>query len=350
MKKYTVIKADFKKNKNDILEVLKRNLPDISEQGFSWNCEKCPQGSAQWWLAKDEDTDRFVGAGAVFPRKIAVNEHIVCAGVAGDFAVDKAHRAFGPAFSMQKNILEDMRELGYSFVYGMPNKLAETLLFKAGYLELGKYNKFVKILKTEYKQKTYLPGIPFTRKLSKLIDYAIKIISKENWHQLPLGFSVETPVYFDERFDKLWMQASPQFKVIGERNAKYLNWRYKQSSHQDYKIFALVKEKNDIAGYIIYYVQNKICYIADLLFLDSGRVIDYLLAELILHVRKNDVGSVSIRYLGSKTLLAKLKEFNFFQHKKENSKILINVAKTSQWFSFLVNASNWHFLEGDNDR
>lgn len=348
MRKYTIIKADVKSNKNDILEVLEKNLPDVSEQRFAWNCEECPQGNAQWWLAKEDGTKAFVGSGALFPRNIWVNGRLVYAGIAGDFAVNKEHRAFGPALKLQKVIQDDMHELGFKFIYGTPNELSKVLFLKAGYVILGKHKKFVKILKTEYKHKTHLPLLARKKIFSKISDFIIKKFSKENSYQRPPGFSVEMPEYFDERFDNLCAEACRQYKVVGDRNAAFLNWRYKQSTYQNYKIFTLIKSGGLLAGYVVYYIQENMCRVVDLMFINSDGIADCLLAEFLLHLRKCGLGSVTLHYLGGDHLMGKLKTFNFFLHPKEDIKVMLYVKNDPQLERQLLVESNWYLLEGDN--
>jgi hypothetical protein len=77
------------------------------------------------------------------------------------------------------------------------------------------------------------------------------------------------PDLFDERFDILWKKASKQFNMNGERSSKFLNWRYKQSYLHDYKIFCILDDGKELVGYIVYSVEDSICFVSDMLF---GRV------------------------------------------------------------------------------
>jgi hypothetical protein len=111
----------------------------------------------------------------------------------------------------------------------------------------------------------------------------------------------------------------------------------------------LVNDKKEIIGYIVYYVEEKMCHIADILFFDSEEIIDSLLSEFILYMRQRDIGSISIHYFGNKLLIKKLREFYFILYKKGRGKILIYMNDASPFSRIFLNAENWHFLEGDID-
>lgn len=348
MNRYTIIEGNVKNNKEDIFPILKRNLEGASAQRYEWNYENCPYGNARCWLAKDENSGDLVGSAALFPRKIFIEDEPVYAAIAGDFTVDKKHRGFGPALKLLREIQSSLRNTKFRFIYGVPNELSRKLFLRIGYKEIGKFERFVKILKTEYKSKQYLPFLAHSKMLLRVIDFFIKIFSKENRYKKRVNYSVEMPKYFDNRFDVFWEKVSTQFDIIGERTSHFLNWRYIQSSYQEYKIFCILNEKKEIAGYIVYYFEENMCHIVDILFVMLDDVLDSLLAEFSLFLRAKGKGSISIYYLGKGLLEKKLKEFNFHIVKKEDKHVLIYSPNLSAE-TFLLDKKNWHFFQGDND-
>jgi len=299
-------------------------------------------------MAKESQSEAYVGSGALFPRRLFVNKKPVIAEIAGDFAVEKEHRVYGPALKLQKTIQSTLSEDSFKFIYGVPNKLSETLFLKIGYKEIGKFNKFVKVLKNEYKEKKYLSDFLRVKIFGYILDYIIKLFSKENWYKGMADFSIETPEHFDQRFDKLWAIALKQFNMIGERTSKFLDWRYKQSPAQKYETFCIVDKKMNIAGYIIYYDKDNMSNIVDMLFIESDKILGTLLVKFILFLRKKGIGSISIYYLGNNSLERKLKEFNFFLRKEEDVKVLI-YSRNNSMESELLDKNKWYFLAGDND-
>ena len=192
--------------------------------------------------------------------------------------------------------------------------------------------------------------MPFLRVkiFSYILDSVIKFLSRENWYKKTTDFSIETPEHFDQRFDKLWETTLKQSNIIGERTSEFLGWRYKQSPAQKYKIFCIIDKKINIAGYIIYYDKDNMGHIVDMIFIKSNRILDTLLAKFILYLREKGIGSISIYYMGNNLVEEKLKQFNFFLRKEEDTRILI-YSRNSSFEAQLLDKNNWHFLAGDND-
>lgn len=345
---YSIIKSDLEINKNDIISIGMRNLQNMTESRHFWNYENNPYGKAHNWLAKDENSGQFVGSGTLFPRRIFVNGEPALAAIAGDFAVDKEHRAYGPAIKLQKAIQSSINDNGFAFIYGIPNKLSETIFLRIGYVEIGRLERYVKVLRSEYKLKECIRLPVVTKLLSKTVDFTIEKFSKESVYKRLSYFEIERLNAFDERFDNLWQKASKQFKVISERSSKFLNWRYKQFPHCDYQIFSLSENKRKIAGYIVYYVQKNICYVVDMLFSDMGNSLDSLLFEFIQYTRNKGIFSISISHMGAISFIKKLEEWGF-KVRDNDFKVVVYCPKISTFSNLISDKESWHFLTGDSD-
>lgn len=347
MGSYKIIRADIKKHSDDIISLKKRNLPeDTGEAAYRWSYEDSPYGPAECLIAVEESSNRTVGAVAVFPRKIYVEGEAFCGGIAGDFSVDKEHRVFGPALKLQKEITSGTGANLTSFIYGIPNEASQTVFRRVGYTDLGAYNRYIKILKANYKSNKQLFNI---KRFGKLVDFGLKISSRETGYKRPPYLSIECPGYFNGLFDVFWNNTLNQFHNIGERNSRFLNWRYVESPARDYKIFTLVKDGKDIAGYVVYYILDNMCHIADLMFVRDEGILESLLSEFIIFMRGQDIGSIDIRYFGSNFVVEHLKRFNFYLHKEATVRFFIFIRKSKPSKNDLLKEDNWHFLEGDTD-
>ena len=130
MSRYSIIEADVKRDEEKIFPILQRNLNVASTQRYKWNYKNCPYGTARCFLAKCENS--YVGSAALFPRKIIINGEPVYAEIAGDFAVDKKHRAYGPALKLQREIQSRLKNTRFKFIYAVPNELSKTPFFRLG--------------------------------------------------------------------------------------------------------------------------------------------------------------------------------------------------------------------------
>ena len=345
MTRYSVVEADIRKNRNDILPLLMRNLKGPSQEKYEWNYVQCPYGAARCWLARDEQSGTFIGTTALFPRVILVKGEPVRAGIAGDFAVDKHHRGLIPALALQKEIKSTIQTTGFSFIYGVPNKQSRGILLKLGYQKIGRFAHFIKPLKSEYQDNKFFHPLLEVRLFAWCADILIPVFSKENRYRTPLKYSIATPEQFDERFDVFWKKVSRHFTLIGERTSSFLNWRYIQAPAKKYQIFCLLDEENNITGYVVYFAENNGCHIMDMVCEPSTEVISLLLAEFSRFIRKKGLGSISIDYLGNSSLENTLREFNFLPIKNETDLIILAPSPESA----LLEKENWHFLAGDND-
>ena len=345
MTRYSVVEADIRKNRDDILPILMRNLKGPSPEKYEWNYTQCPYGAARCWLARDEQSGTFIGTTALFPRMILVKGEPVRAGIAGDFAVDKQHRGLIPALALQKEIKSKIQTTGFSFIYGLPNKQSRGILLKLGYKKIGRFAHFIKPLKSEYQDNKFFHPLLEVKIFAWFADILLPVFSKENRFRTPLNYSVTTPEYFDDRFDVFWKKVSPHFTIIGERTSSFLNWRYIQAPAKKYAIFCLLDEHKDIIGYVVYFAENNMCHIMDMLCKPSTEVISLLLAEFSRFIRKKGMGSLSVDYLGDSSLENTLREFNFLPIKNETDLIIFGPDLDSA----LPDKENWHFLAGDND-
>jgi len=347
MSKYIIEKADLGRQKEEILALLQRNLEGITEARFVWNYLK---GPAICWVAREGSAGQLVGSCAIFLRDIAVNGAPAKAGIAGDFAVDKKHRTFGPAITMQKSLLASLDEERVDVTYSIPNASSGPLLVRLGYREIGKYHRYVKLLKAEYRENRNILPSPIKGMASGIADLTIKILSREFRYRRRAPVAVETPELFDGRFDGLSGAASKKHGIIGARGSRFLNWRYNESDYRDYSVFAVTGQAGALSCYIVYYIDENVAYVTDML-CDPGQsdAVKVLFSEFCIRMRKDSVGSVSIRFLGSHAIEAKLKEMNFFEDKRNETRVYAYCPPSQPRSALFFNSENWYILEGDND-
>jgi hypothetical protein len=259
--------------------------------------------------------------------------------------VDQEHRGSNVALKLQREVIACVSPNNLELIYGISNRKAEPVQLRVGYVLLGKMDRWAKLLETK---KHFKPSV-FYWPVSKPLDFIMKSLSRDSRYRRPEADTVEKLKSFDERFDLLWKKASGQFSIIGERSKDYLNWRYGESPHQKYHIFSLVqKDEQEILGYIVHYLKDKVSVIADMLFLNFGSALESLLSEFILFLRGQDVESISVPLFGCPPLAKKLRSFGFFR-REEDSRILVYLNKKSPYRGYILNSSNWLLLEGDRD-
>jgi len=344
---YSISTANLEKDQPEIESLWRKNFGHSIGKRFYWIYENNPSGPATCLLLKDKKG--IAGAIALFPRRMLINGKYVKAGIAGDFVVDEGHRVLGPALSLQKSAISHCDGERFDILYGFPNKKSEAVLLRAGYKVLGVILSLTKPLKSYYYLKKFINIPVVTKALSKPIDLAMKSLSKETYYKATDEYSFETPSSFDSRFDNLWERVSTHFPIIGERTSSYLNWRFIQSPHKHYEIFAMVQKKSrDVSGYIAYTIANNKSFIEDLLSLNMDEILESLLSEFLLYQRQKGIDSVTFNCMGPRVLVSKLKKYGFSTRDRE-SKIMIYAPPDSALGPYLFYKENWYLMPGDND-
>jgi hypothetical protein len=342
---YLVVKADLEKNRNDILSLWGKNFPELPPERYDWIYYNNPDGKALNWIALENCSGSFVGTTSIFPRTMKAGSELVLAGIAGDFAVNRENRGTSIAVMLQRAVTTSINQNNLKLIYGFPNRKAELVQLRAGYISIGRISRWAKLLKTNKFLKT-----PVLQKVvSRPLDFMMKGLSKETRYRGMESYATQISNSFDQRFDQFWVEASKQFNIIAERSKDHLNWRYLGSPHKEYCIFLLTsKDHSDIYGYIVYYLKDKVGFIADMLFLNFGAALETLLSEFILHLRSQNVESISILLFGCPPLAEKLKTFGFHLRERE-SNILVYLDKDFPFRDLVLNENNWFLLEGDRD-
>lgn len=340
-----ISKADLKKDKKDIIRLWERNFPDVPEKRYEWIYENNPAGAPSCWIAKKDG--EVVGSTVLFPRRLFIKGQAVTGGIAGDFSVNKEVRGFGPALSLQREALSNYLKDGFDILYGLPNKHSEGVVKRSGYSVLGDIISLTRPLRSQYFLKDKLP-LTIAKIVSKPLDMAMKIFSRENLYIRSKEHSTEVLTSFDSRFDTLWEKSLPYFTIIGDRSSFYLNWRFARSPHNNYSVFIIKQTKtDDILGYIIFVSTDNRVSIADILYPDGG-TIDILLSEFLLFLRRKGIDSASISLAGCDDLVKKLLRYGFSIRGREG-KLLVLFPQDSPYSQCITEINNWHLMSGDND-
>jgi hypothetical protein len=318
--------------------------------------EQNPVGPPSFFLARDEESQGFVGMAAAFPTRLRVFGEVVPGAISGDFAVDDGHRGFGPSVALQRAVLSALDENGVRCAYGYPNEYAEPIIKRVGYVDLGRLSRFVKVLRSQVVVDTYVRSPALARPLAAVsrvgLDPLLSVVSRERVPRRRRGFRVEQPDRFDDRFSEVCESTWRQHAITSERTPELLNWKYEQGGRGVggvYSIFALLGSDDRVAAYVVYRVRHGIRHLVDIAFLPSRAVVDALLSEFILDARKHRVPALTLLHLGSANLLTRRLRMFGFVRRMDGSGVRVYVPGDSQLDRDLVDTGNWYFLTGDAD-
>jgi len=353
--RYSIVRGDVRADKQEMLELALRNrpgpLPRI-EAKYRKYYENSPLGAPTLFLARDNESGGLVGMAALFPTTLWIAGRSVPAAIGGDFAVDEGHRGFGPALALQRATVQVLSELGVSCAYGSPNQFSELVVARAGYTDLGRLTRFLKLLSARPVVDRYVRRPRLASLAAGVARPFVSLLSRERLHRRPARFSVARPERFDERFNGLWEVARGQPGVTSARSAELLNWRYAKTGMggdpEMYSIFALL-EGEEVAGYLVYRMADDSRLVYDLLCRPERPVVDALISEFILDARRSRAVSIDFGYLGPTNLLTeRLRAFGFLQRTADNGLLVCPEGDAAPGVD-LEKADSWYFTSGDTD-
>jgi hypothetical protein len=352
--RYSIVPADPRQHRDEVLALGYRNLPPAvqgaREARYAKYFEDSPLGSPQLFLARDNQSDSYVGMASIFPTQLRVFGELVPAAVAGEFAVDDGHRGLGPAVPLQRAAVNALGDHGLACAFGYPNEHSEPITRRVGYVDLGRLTRFVKVLRSRVLVEQYGRGRIAAGVGRVALDPLLSVFSRERLHRRRRELRVERPTAFDDRFSEVWETNRHQGTVTSERNPELLNWKYEMGREGGiYKTLALVGTDDRVAAYAVYTVRNDIRHVVDILFGESQEVLDALLAELIRDARKDGALAISLIHLGAQGLLTqRLRSFGFLR-RTEDSSLHVYVPGESDLERALIEPANWNFLQADAD-
>jgi hypothetical protein len=353
--RYSIVSGDPRADRLEVLAIATRNRPGPRERlelKYSKYYEHNPLGPPTIFLARDNESETFVGMTALFPTTLRVSGEPVPAAIGGDFAVDAGHRGFGPAVALQRATTSVLSALDQRCAFGSPNKSSEPIVGRAGYGDVGRLTRFVKLLTARPVVERYIRRPRLASLASVAAGPLVSLLSRERLHRRSARFSVEEPDVFDDRFASLWELARDHQGATSERSPALLNWRYEKTGPIEqkgkYSVFALL-DGRDVAGYVVYRLGDETRLVYDIVCLPDRSVIDALLSEFILDARDKKAAAIDLGYVGPANLLTgRLRAFGFLQMNAQNG-LRVYVDGEAPFGVDLLKRESWYFLTGDTD-
>ena len=302
--RYSIVSGDPRTDRLEVLAIAARNRSVSRERlelRYGKYYESNPHGPPSIFFARDNESEALVGMTALFPTALRVAGRLLPAAIGGDFAIDAEHRGFGPAVALQRATTAVLAERNLRCAYGSPNRSSEPIVGRAGYADVGRLTRFVKLLSARPLVDRYVRRPRLATLASAVARPVVSVLSRERLYRRSARFSVDQPDVFDDRFASLWRIARDHQGATSERSADILNWRYEKTgvgdARSDYSVFALL-EGRDVAGYVVYRLDRDLRLVYDVVTLPDQAVIDALLSEFILDARDNRAAAIDLGYVG----------------------------------------------------
>ena len=285
MSRYTITAGTDVLGQSDAL-ALGDHLTGVQRSGYREHRYRkyfvdTPVGPPLAVVARDEDGNP-VGAGFSIPGDCSSKATAVSVAVAGDFVVAPSHRTLGLAIRIQRSLLELAETNSVELVLGHPNDAARRILTRLGYHSLAHRERHVRFFGrglTAREPSSAFRVFERTRPGRCARSVRARAAGAS-------GGNVDWVDRFDDRFTEVWSVSSKKSRVVSERTAALLNWRYELQAGAMTGRFRLAAFGRDgqVRAYLVLQEDGSTWRIMEIVGVDD-RSQEILLAGVLAHAR-----------------------------------------------------------------
>lgn len=319
----------------------------VGRERFDWLYRQNPDGQAILWSIRKEETGEMAGFTVAIPRRIWVDGTTCLCWNCADFSVSAKYRVLGIAVKLRRASREGVDAARVRFLYSHPNARMQTVCEKAGNVPVGTMIRYSKPLRSEPYLKRHLTGTTLPRLVAAAVDPVLRLRSAERRHRFSCRTRVVPGLAFDDRFDDLFERASRGRRIVGVRDARYLNWRYHQNPlYETHGVLA--EAEGRLSGYLVFTIQGATADLKDIFALDDDTAQRDLIAAAIRWAREAGLENLSIAVLEGHPAIATLERFGFVQ-RPDNSQMVAYASPHSDLSLALHRPGEWLISVGDRD-
>ena len=237
---YSTQPADLHADRGRILALWREGLGQNGkpEAKYEWYYARHPNGAPRVFFLCHEDATEPVGVATISTRMLHDGDRTHVAGFLADFVVNRDHRSFFPALFLQREIRR--RGLGtFPVLFGIPNAQSEAIVKRVGYRRVGELVRYVLVVRSAAYLSRRMPGWA-ARLLGAFIDPMLRLRDQAGSSVLRT-LRVEWRDATDARFDELWQRALGWGFIMGERGARFLQWRCASSPFGAHRFLTIVQ-------------------------------------------------------------------------------------------------------------
>ncbi len=241
-------------DRQEMRELLKRNLPDLSMVGFDWRYMQNPAGRARSWFVYPQSESKAVAMASVFPRKMYVDGREMLAGQVMHFVVDAGYRSLGPALLLQRATFDGVNSGELDFCYDCPpHEQGMSTFLRLGMRPSCELIRYALLLRSdEY----------FARRIGKAI-WTRPIVAATNFflsarHRRSLMRGLEIRLHegrFDEEFSEMDRRVSSVGEVRHRRSQEDLNYRYRGNPEFEHRVL-VARRGGELLAFAVFGVES----------------------------------------------------------------------------------------------
>jgi hypothetical protein len=281
-----------------------------------------------------------VGCAGVGVRTLVHRGAALRAALFADLAIDRPHRSGLPALTLLRSIRAEIAR-DFDLGYGFPNHKAIAVYRRAGFIELGRIDRYVRVLHTG---RYLAAAAPWLRIPAAAVADRV-LAGADRLHELRARrFALDWPARFDARFDRLWQAVRAADRIACERSAAFLGWRF---AHDRHRIAAVVhRDTGALAAYgVLRPAERGLIELVDLLGADE-RELDAAIALIVPEARRLGFAAIGFRFLGDPRVIRVLRAHGFVRRGEPRS---IVVAPGRGAALAALPAAAWYLTDLDED-
>lgn len=353
---YSVDHVEPAEAHGDLLRVWCDNLPvtrDNAEAKYQWTYFDAPQRPGGVFVLRVRDgagTDqtRTVGTAGLALRSFFAGGPAFRVGLLADLAVDRPHRTALPAIRLIREVHRQARER-CDLIYGYPNSAADSVFLRCGYRKLGTMQRYAAVLHYAPYVRRML-DMPLLPELAGAeLDVLRMGMRAPRLLRAALRFRLEWLHDVDARFDHLWQRARHEYPLVGQRDARFLRWRFLTHPTDRFAIAALTERHaaHRLRAFAVVQRQDSIAYLRDIFGhpADLAPLLDLLLPRLW----AQRATSASIQFLGARRIVDLL-IVRGFRPRGDGRAIIAETGMARADLRPLVeDPERWHLTDADED-
>jgi hypothetical protein len=351
-KTYIVKKADVLRDREIILEILKKNRSRENysyEDRYDWIYLRNPDGNAIPWIIWNQEKGIPVGFTAVFPRRVLVEGKEEVCWNCGDFSIETKYRSLGVALQLRREAKKEVEGGKVDFLYAHPNDKMAVIHLKAGHERLGFMKRYALPLRID----DYLQTRFQNRLLFKIMTLPGNLLLNMNLlfrkQKHSLDYTLHQIPKFETRHTDIFYEFAKKHRIIGIRDTVYLNWKYLDNPNYQYSLVEFYY-KDKFVGYVLFSDHDSVVGIVECIVHPEEFVYDALLLFIKL-IRKAFPGksSISTVTFENNYTIPFLRKLNFQYRDDATSSVITYANPDSGLKDFIYNKDSWFMSIGDRD-
>lgn len=344
---YTIVQPEQESCKEIFMSLWARNFGAIPRERYRWLYENNPSGPPTSYFLQDESKNEIVGAISLFPRTLFIDGEKTPGFICGDLAVDKEHRALGPAVKLLKAAINKCESEAPCVLFGIPNQNSGPVMRRVGFSVLDDVCEMTLVLRSApyILKRINMPTV--AKAAGFLLDPILHLrhsnlgVSRQKGHIADLAIQDEDEANVSNLFPPTG------FSLIGERNIKFLQWRFMNSPYANYQIFTIEYEEGKKPhSYIVFRMNEKRAQIADF-FAPDKKTFSRLFSSFTAYQKAMGTESIAVSFAGDGSLVECLQKQGYSLRARTQKLLIYTSGKNG--LTDKVKNGRWYLTSADND-